>query len=320
MTAFVIMVLDIAFAYHAGFVLAALYAVLLPDAVADILTLPFVIKSRKEKRNHNRMQMIVSGVCVAIFLVFGTFNMQTVTANRFTYTSEKLSNEYKVVFISDLHVGSSQSIHTTESTIRKIDEENADCVLLGGDIVDEYTTKEEMEETFSLLGEINAPVYFIYGNHDRQPTGDMIGGRTFTDEELEDAILSSGITILKDEWVSFSDDLVIFGRESYNCDDREDISTISPRPDNAFVLMADHSPFETDDTAASSADLQLSGHTHAGQLFPMRWFIAMTGDVYGFYRCSSTDVYVSSGACGWRFPIRTETGCHYEVVTLQPAE
>ena len=319
--AYFIMAVDLPFAYHAGFVLAALYAVLLADAAGDILTLPYLIIKRKSKQNRNRMQIIVCAACAVVFIIFGTVNMQTVTANRFNYTSDKLTNTYRFVFISDLHAGSSQSMDTVGSTIRGIADENADFVLLGGDIVDEYTTKEEMKYVFSLFKEIKAPVYFIYGNHDRQPAGNLIGERTFSDKELEDTILSNGITILKDEWIPISDELVLFGRESYDCVERKALSAIPARPDNAFVLQADHSPYLYDDITESGADLQMSGHTHAGQLFPLRLIYGLAGyDAYGFFRHGNTDVYISSGAGGWRFPVRTEAGCRYEVVTLQPEQ
>lgn len=316
--AYVVMVIDTDFVFRVCFYLAPLYIAFLADAVGDIISLPFVIGKRKEKRDHNRMQVIISAVCTVIYLVFGTVNMQVVTANRITVTSEKLTHTYRCVFVSDLHVGSSQSMDTTKATIRKIDEEGADFVLLGGDIVDEYSTKEEMEEVFALLGTIKAPVYFIYGNHDRQPTNEAVGKRTFTDEELESTILESGLKILKDEWVSFSDDLVLFGREDESREERKPLSAIPERPENAYVLMVDHSPYVTQDIIDSGADLQLSGHAHAGQLFPLQGVYRLAGyDAYGFFRHGDTDLYVSAGASGWSFPFRTEAGCHYEVITLE---
>ena len=255
----------------------------------------------------------------AAFFLYGTINMQTVTAERTELSSDKLSSSYRFAFVADLHFGSSQSMRTTAATIASIAAEDVDFVILGGDIVDIYTTREEMEETFALFGAMDAPVYFIYGNHDRQLDGES-SARTFTEGELEQAMRANGIEILRDEWVRFSDELVIFGREDYSMETRRDIAGIEPRPSGAFVLLADHSPYETDDIVASGADLQLSGHTHAGQLFPLQWVYRLAGyDAYGFFRHGETLLYVSSGASGWAFPFRTEEGCHYELVTLSPA-
>ena len=297
--------------------LVALYIALFGDAAGDLLHMILV---RKNKGKRGRSRIVFGIVCTAIYFLAGTINMQTVSANRLAVSSPKLQESYRFVFVSDLHVGSSQSMKTTEKTIRKIDAEQADFVILGGDIVDAQTTKEEMEKTFSLIGEIAAPIYYIYGNHDRQNDYEQYLGRTFTVDELESAIRTNGIRILQDEWIPFSEDLVLFGREDYSVSTRKPIGDIPPRPEGSFVLLADHSPYETEDIIASGADLQISGHTHAGQLFPLQWIYRLAGyDAYGWFHHGETDVYVSSGASGWGFPFRTEAGCHYEVVTLQPS-
>ena len=303
--------------YRLGFVLAALYAVLFADAAGDILTLPAAVKNKKQSTV--KLQVIVNALCVAAYMIYGTVNMQTVKADRISFSSDKLKNSYKVVFVSDLHVGSSQSLRTTEETIRRIADEAPDFIILGGDLTDEFTTREEMEKTFSLLGKINTPVYYVYGNHEAQPSIPDKNERTYTDEELEYAVISNGIHLLRDKWTRFSDDLIIFGRENYNSPDRKPISEIPARPNDAFVLLADHTPYETEEIKASGADLQLSGHSHAGQLFPLNTIYELAGyDAYGFFRHGDTTLYVSPGVSGWLFPFRTEKSCNYGVITLEP--
>ena len=296
------------------FPLAGLYVALLGESAGDLLQLAFV---RPKNQNGNKLLIVFGLLCTAAYLIYGTVNMQTVTANHLSYSSSKLKEDYKIVFVADMHVGTSQSMRTTAKTIEKINDEKADFVLLGGDIVDVLTTKNEMEETVNLIGEIEAPVYFIYGNHDRQRDYSHETKRKFTEEELKKAIESNGIQILQDEWVSFSDDLIIFGREDYSAKERKRIGEIEERPNDKFVILVDHSPYQSSDIVASKADLQLSGHSHAGQLFPLKWLYLLTGyDAYGWFRHGNTDLYVSSGASGWGFPFRTEEGCHYEVINL----
>ncbi|MBR3620138.1 MAG: hypothetical protein IKN56_01415 [Clostridia bacterium] len=66
--------------------------------------------------------------------------------------------------------------------------------------------------------------------------------------------------------------------------------------------------------------MQISGHTHAGQLFPLKFFYGLIGGyVYGDYEIDGSVMNVSAGACGWRMPFRTEAHCNYEVITLKPA-
>ena len=121
-------------------------------------------------------------------------------------------------------------MQTTRQTIQRIAAEDADFVVLGGDIVDLFTTRAEMEEVFALFGAMDTPVCFIYGNHDRQ-TDCSDNERTFTSGELERVICANGIQILQDEWVRLSDDLVLFGREDYSMETRKRLDKIAPRPE-----------------------------------------------------------------------------------------
>ncbi len=316
-TAYEVMVDESPVVYRLSFVLASLYVALFGDTLGDIIALPIMLL--KKKGNNLIFQVVASAVCVITYLIAGTVNMQTVSANRFDVKSDKITEDYKVVFVSDLHVGSSQSLKTTQKTIDKIASEKPDLVLLGGDITDEMTTKEEMEEVYRLIGKLEAPVYFIYGNHDRQPDHFGTVEEKYSEDELINAISSNGITILKDEWINFSDELVIFGREDYSSEDRKALSDIDPRPEGCFVLQIDHSPYEKDDITNSGSDLQLSGHSHAGQIFPLKALYTVAGyDAYGFFHYGDTELYVSSGASGWSFPFRTENKCYYEVITLEP--
>jgi predicted MPP superfamily phosphohydrolase len=67
--------------------------------------------------------------------------------------------------------------------------------------------------------------------------------------------------------------------------------------------------------------MQVSGHTHAGQLFPLRLLYALIGGtVYGEYKTSASTLIVSAGAGGWRDPLRTDAHCNFEVITLKPSE
>ena len=159
----------------------------------------------------------------------------------------------------------------------------------------------------------------IYGNHDRQPNYEANGGRTFSDKELESVLQANGIRVLRDEYVELSDHLVLLGREAFNCSERQPLQELPTFQEDILVLAVDHAPDSAQEGYETRADLQLSGHWHAGQLFPLQFLCRLTGiEAYGFYQHNDTTVYVTSGACGWKFPLRTDGCCHYEVVTLEP--
>jgi len=301
-----------------GFPLAAIYAALLPDAVADlIVTIWCLIRRRERSFIWTKVLSLVLGLA---FFIYGTVNMETVTPNYTTFSSPRLTQEHKLVFISDLHVGSSQSLDVTRRTIESIRAENPDFVILGGDITDDYTTKEELEETYRLFGSLGIPVYYIDGNHERvQHAEYMKGGRNYTTQELLDIVRKNGIHILCNSYADIASDLILLGREDAAVTDPVPDSAIpNPKPEK-YMVVADHQPVRVQENQDLGADLQLSGHTHAGQLFPLSLIYIPFIPVVGEYDYDGgTILYVSSGASGWRFPFRTDYRCHYEVITLTP--
>lgn len=303
--------------WNVGYLLGAVYVALGGDILAELICIPVVL-IRKNK-NNMRLQTVIVFLMSLAFMIYGTVNMETIRAKELTYKSDKLKTQHTFVFFSDLHYGSAQTPKVVEKAIEKIKSYNPEFILLGGDITDEHTTNEEMKEIYRLLGSTGIPVYYVYGNHDRQMSADLIGGAAYTPQELESTITSNGITILQDGWTQVADDLVLFGREDISEPTRLPLEDLPAMPRNAFVLTVDHSPYQYGDIANLGADFQLSGHTHAGQFFPLQIIYNMLNlNAYGFYRHGNTDVYVSSGISGWLFPFRTEEACHFEVITLLP--
>ena len=297
--------------------LVALYAALWADGVADLVYSIFCLASKKERKA--KMQKVLGIALGVLFFVYGTVNMQLVSPHYHTYTSAKLQGEHKFVFVADLHVGSAQNFSTTEKTIAAIGAEKPDFVILGGDITDDYTTKEEMEQTYKCFGELGVPVYFIFGNHEVVQHAKYIkGGLPYTEKELTDAIEQNGIQILKDEYVEIAPDLLLLGREDAAAGDaRADKNDIpNPAPEK-FLLTADHQPLEKDNLWLGT-DLQVSGHTHAGQLFPLGTLFGVVAHNYGDYHFDDATLLVSSGASGWRVPFRTQAHSQFDVITLKP--
>ena len=91
----------------------------------------------------------------------------------------------------------------------------------------------------------------------------------------------------------------------------------NPAPEK-YLIVADHQPSEFKKNLAAGTDLQLSGHTHAGQLFPLGPLYRLIGYCHGDYTEGEAVMNVSAGACGWRVPFRTQARCNYEVIRLTP--
>lgn len=297
--------------------IVALYVVLIPDAISDLISGIFNIRILNIRRT------ISTSLAIA-FLIFGTINMGSIKAHNLTYSSNKLKNEYTFVFMSDVHVGSAQSLDKTLKTINEIKKLKPDFVVLGGDITDDYTKNEQMTAVYGAFKDFNkqgTQVFYIYGNHDRQKNAHYAHGKTYTVSELEETITSNNIKILQDEYFEFADDLVLLGREDMSEETRkENIENFNPNK-NAYLITFDHQPFDKKSIKEVGADLQFSGHTHAGQFFPLNLFYELfVGDSYGEYYHDKTTVYVTPGLSGWRVPFRTEARSQYEIVTIKPSK
>lgn len=293
----------------------AMYAALFADAVGDtVYSVYCAVKKKERKFSFAKTVSLILGI---LFFVYGTVNMEIVTPQYHTYKSEKLSRTHKVVFAADIHVGSAQPIAVLEKEAKAMADEKPEAIILGGDITDDYSTFGDMENAFRIFGETGVPVYYIYGNHDRQKHAEYANGRQFTEEELVSTAGKYGITVLKDEFTELGDDLLLLGREDIS-EERADAETLTNPAPEKYLIIADHQPFEFKENAVLGTDLQLSGHTHAGQLFPLKMFYSLIGYAYGEFEEGNAKMFVSSGACGWRVPFRTDSRCRYEVITLEP--
>lgn len=173
--------------------------------------------------------------------------------------------------------------------------------LLGEDFVDESTSKEDMEILFKKLRRLTkvAPVYFVYGNHENKIK--------FTKNKLNQETTKNNITILNDQEVQLND-IILIGRKDYNLTSK------------TYNIVLDHQPQGTKENIKNNVDLQLSGHTHNGQMFPLSYSYHLQPDFAGNYGKETFKHHtkiISSELVGWGFPIRTEGICEYVVVNIK---
>lgn len=264
---------------------------------------------------------ILQVLAVFLMLGYGYYNVGHIDRTEYIIETDKISSDYRIVFISDTHYGTVQNPAVLQGLMAEVGALEPDFIVLGGDIVEGGTSKESMEEVFCMMGDLDSRygIYYVYGNHDRQGDRER---RSYTDQELEQAVTDNGIVILKDEYAEIGEDLVLAGRDDAGyykereCLPAEEILEGADR--ERYIIMLDHQPVETAANGEAGADLQLSGHTHAGQAFPAGLFMRVTGmPCYGEYQENGCKLIVSSGASVGVFPIRTEKHCEYVVIELK---
>ena len=309
---------------------AALYVLYLciASVIADVLRLiwKYVFKDkyfdlipRLHKKGY--LALIIFG----IIILSGIYGMNHIEFTEYNMTTDKINGSYSIVFVSDVHYGTVQNPDLVKESISKIEDLKPDIFVLGGDIVDERTSNEDMKEVFKEFGRIISTYgnYFVFGNHESQPsaTDYEYGNRTFTDEELNQSITERGFKILNDNKTTINDDIVLVGRSDAQWDgvaDRIDVKNILNESDlSKYIVVLDHQPIDDEENAKAGADLQISGHTHGGQVFPYAIFSEMIGNlVYGEYDFGNMTQIVTSGLTGWGWEIRNEGKCEYVLINI----
>ena len=245
----------------------------------------------------------------------GYWNMQNVSQTAVTVETDKAirSEGYRVALIADLHFGVS------------ISAQGVDVLCLVGDITDESTTKAQMQAVYKAFGSVETTLgtYFSYGNHDRQRYSQH---SKYTTDELIDAIEQNGITILCDSAVAAADDLVIAGREDLSAErtaPRASVENLFAAADPSdYWLVLDHQPQNYEENIRAGTDLLLSGHTHAGQFWPVNWLLAIFGindNDYGLIETDGFAGFVTAGIAGWKYPIKTSAPAEYVIIDILPA-
>ena len=286
-----------------------------------------VFKEHKDASPYKAMRWLyrsglIAVIVMAIYFGYGIYNMGRIVPAHYEITaSDHISQDYKVVVISDTHYGTIQDESMFLKEVKKINKIKPDVVLLNGDITEEGTTYANMKKFYKAAGGIKAKygTYYIYGNHDKQHYTD---NKSYSISELEKTITSNGIKIMEDRSVKIGKDMLLIGRKDYSePDGRNGIKTLikeAPMKDPAFILVADHQPRQMDASAKAGVDLQVSGHTHGGHVFPLGTLFDIVGyENYGEYTHGKMKLIVTSGFAGWGYPFRTQRHCEYAVIDIK---
>ncbi len=267
---------------------------------------------------------VIAMVITAIILGYGYYNIFQVVRTEYTInTDKKIShNGYKIALLSDLHYGITLDQKQLNNVVDRINKEKPDIVVLDGDIVDENTTLKQMKEAFYTLGKINSTygTYYVYGNHDKNV---YTSTPNYSIKELSDTIKNSNIKILEDNVVTLNKEITLVGRadKGDGNNKRKSIAELVKNVDKSQeIIVLDHQPLEYSEVEKQGSNLILSGHTHAGQIFPagvVSSIFSINSLNYGNKQFGNMSAVVTSGVAGWGYPIRTEKHSEYVIINLK---
>jgi predicted MPP superfamily phosphohydrolase len=303
------------FAFLVYFVLILLFIdiVRLLDSAFNFL--PAFIQNNYEQTKKISALIVIAVIGLIVFL--GNLNKRDITIKtldlQFPKGDGKLS-EINIVAASDLHLSPIDGERLLSKIIDKMDSLNPDLILLAGDIVDdkaEILEQRKIGESFNRL-KPKYGIYTINGNHE------FINGVDASVEYAEHL----GMKVLRDEYVLIDSSFYIVGREDSSMYQftgrhrktlRQIIETIES---NHPVVLLDHTPYKLEEAHENNIDLQLSGHTHHGQIWPGNIITNLIYEVSrGYRKKGNTHYYVTSGAGTWGPPVRT--GSKSEIVNVK---
>ncbi len=262
-----------------------------------------------------RQYVSLAGIAALCLAGYGAVEANQIRLERLTVASEKIpaaQGRLRIVQISDLHIGPMFYPGRLASIIAAIESAQPDILVSTGDLVDGRVYNAPT--IAAALSGIAAPLgkFAITGNHEFY-------------SHLEQALRftqAAGFTVLRDRTLVVGKHLAIVGVEDSTSQTTQ--ASVSEREllerikGNRFALLLKHRP-TIDSGSRGLFDLQLSGHTHRGQIFPFTLFIKLRYPMDGLHRLQSGGwLYVSRGTGTWGPPMRLLNPPEVTIIDLIP--
>lgn len=262
--------------------------------------------------------MIVAGIA-ALFVGYGLVEAHHIRIRKLRLPVARLpvqATGMRIAHLSDLHLGAIHHLGWLQNIVERTETMDPDLVLITGDLFDgQAEGLREFEPLLNRLGK-QGNCYAVLGNHE------FFAGP----EKATEVMQQCGIHVLRNRWVPLENGIQLAGMDdpAGSRIAREPLACLPTvlhgiNTDLPIVLMY-HTPATTfEELLAAGVDLQLSGHTHGGQLWPANFIVGMIFDMpAGLFRAGDTHVYVSRGTGTWGPPVRVASPPEIALIELVP--
>jgi len=237
------------------------------------------------------MMLVLS---VAVISLYALINGMLINVKNVEIPLSKISSPLRVAHLSDIHVGTIHNSGYLKRIVEKTNNLDPDMIMITGDFFDGLGPVSS--HTVEPLKRLKAKTFFVMGNHEKYE--DM--------DKVEQILVATGVVVLRNEMKEFMG-LQIVGVDYPEREGQKDNPVLKEivldRSKPSILLY--HVPAGLEDAEQAGIDLQLSGHTHNGQIVPFNFLAKLFyPKVKGFYRVGKLSLYVSPGTGTWGPPMR----------------
>ena len=268
---------------------------------------------------YKKWSFIVTVTISSLLIIGGFINAVIPTVTTYTVKINKPAGGIKsmrIAAVSDIHLGSIIRKRSMVKLSGILTGLKPDLILLLGDIVDGEigpVLRGDLLKYFEYP-DCSEGLYAITGNHE------YIGGSKHTIPYIE----SKGIKILKDEMVTLTGGIQLIGRidkdsHRFSKKERSNLNDLMKQADTTKpVILLDHQPYHLNEVSKAGVDLQLSGHTHNGQMWPLNHITRKIFELsYGYLRINETHFIVSSGYGLWGPRVRSASRSEVLLINVE---
>ena len=316
-----------------------LFYIILYIALADLGWLILKLLKKRPKDEIAKKRFIFGAGVIVIALVvstsiYGFINLRNIKTIEYNVAIDKEvegRDGLKIALVADQHLGYTIGVKDMQRMVEKINAADVDLVCFSGDIFNNnFNALDDEQGIWQAFANIKSTygVYACWGNHDvEEPlfSGFSVDKKSdaIRDPRMEEFLKSAGFHLLEDEGVFVGEEFYVVGRLDYQkagdgTNHRASIDELTKNMDKSKpIILLDHQPREFDEIEAAGVDLDLSGHTHAGQIFPMNLTNHLTWkNGYGLMEIGNLTSIVTSGVGAYGPAMRTFTDSEVAIINV----
>jgi len=253
--------------------------------------------------------IIIYITIIPLISIYGYIKANKIKINEHNLFIKNLKEELSIIHFSDVHIGSIRGKKLLKNIVSKINSTDAEVAILSGDLAD-GTCPIEIDD-FSPLADSKVPIIFTPGNHDYYPGL----------ENVIKAAENANLKVLFNDKIEFKGlsihGFFVFSRlkPGVTIENSNDFSMINPDDVN---LVINHFPIFWEEFRSMGVDIQLSGHSHGGQLYPITFLIKlMFKYVRGVFNEDDSYLVVTDGVGTYQSTIRWGTDAEILLLRLK---